>query len=317
MPIVRDIPERRSVASFISYAQNYEDVVLWRALQHVTEGFYVDCGAYHPRSESVTKAFYDRGWRGINIEAVPALLDEFIANRPRDINLAVALSDSSNGTDFHEFIDTGLSTMMPDIARSHVDAGFPVRSLKIPTRRLSDVLQEAAPNEIHFLKIDVEGAEYLVLGGTDFSRFRPWIVLVEATKPLTSESSSSDWESILLDCDYQFAYFDGLNRFYVAREHADLAAKLAVPPNVFDDFVQDRHLQELQHELGALRRSLSWRLTAPLRSGKAACVDVFREMKRLSGAASRRWRFSKWVLFGSYTFKRDRDFRTARPISSS
>jgi hypothetical protein len=30
---------------FISYAQNYEDVILWRALRHVEKGFYVDVGA--------------------------------------------------------------------------------------------------------------------------------------------------------------------------------------------------------------------------------------------------------------------------------
>ena len=29
----------------ISYAQNFEDVMLWRALQHVGTGYYVDIGA--------------------------------------------------------------------------------------------------------------------------------------------------------------------------------------------------------------------------------------------------------------------------------
>ena len=56
--------------TFISYAQNYEDVMLWRALQHVENGFYVDVGANDPTVDSVTKAFYDRGWRGLNIEPV-------------------------------------------------------------------------------------------------------------------------------------------------------------------------------------------------------------------------------------------------------
>ena len=27
---------------FISYAQNFEDVMLWRALKHVEKGFYID-----------------------------------------------------------------------------------------------------------------------------------------------------------------------------------------------------------------------------------------------------------------------------------
>ena len=33
---------------FISFAQNLEDVVLYRALSDVTHGFYVDVGANSP-----------------------------------------------------------------------------------------------------------------------------------------------------------------------------------------------------------------------------------------------------------------------------
>ena len=44
---------------FISYAQNFEDVILWRALNHVENGFYVDVGAMDPTEHSVTKAFYN------------------------------------------------------------------------------------------------------------------------------------------------------------------------------------------------------------------------------------------------------------------
>jgi lipopolysaccharide transport system ATP-binding protein len=57
---------------FISYAQNNEDVLLWRALGHVQDGFYIDVGANDPVEHSVTRAFYDAGWHGINIEPLPA-----------------------------------------------------------------------------------------------------------------------------------------------------------------------------------------------------------------------------------------------------
>lgn len=58
--------------TFISYAQNYEDVMLHRALKGVEKGFYIDVGANDPVQYSVTKAFYERGWRGINIEPIDA-----------------------------------------------------------------------------------------------------------------------------------------------------------------------------------------------------------------------------------------------------
>ena len=51
--------------SFVSYAQNFEDVMLWRALKHIDCGFYIDVGAQDPVIDSVTKSFYDHGWRGV------------------------------------------------------------------------------------------------------------------------------------------------------------------------------------------------------------------------------------------------------------
>ncbi len=57
--------------TFISYAQNFEDVMLWRALKHVENGFYVDVGAQDPVVDSVSLAFYEHGWRGVHIEPTP------------------------------------------------------------------------------------------------------------------------------------------------------------------------------------------------------------------------------------------------------
>ena len=122
----RKIPMNR----FVSYAQNFEDVILWRALKHVDRGFYVDCGAYHPTRQSVTKTFYDRGWRGINIEPIPSLLQEFVVQRPLDDNLAIAISDGSDGAEFYEIAGTGLSTLFHTIAQQHTKAGLSTRVIK-------------------------------------------------------------------------------------------------------------------------------------------------------------------------------------------
>jgi len=261
------------VDPFTSFAQNYEDVILWRALKQVKDGFYVDCGAYSPTSHSVTKAFYDRGWRGINIEPVPHLLRSFEGERPGDINLNVALSDHAGGATFYEIADTGLSTFSLETMRQHVEAGFVARNITVRTASLSEILAQHAAQEIHFLKIDVEGAERLVLEGLDLESFRPWIVLVEAVRPRTQEPTHLDWEPLLLSQGYDFAYFDGLNRFYVAHEHRDLGATLALPPSIFDNFVLIDHVNDLNDarlELAAMRASSSWRVTAPLRAAMRA-----------------------------------------------
>ncbi len=96
--------------SFLSYAQNFEDVMLWRALGHVDDGLYVDVGAQHPRIDSVSRAFYERGWRGVHVEPVPAFADLLRADRPDETVLQVALAEREGSLTLNVFADTGLST---------------------------------------------------------------------------------------------------------------------------------------------------------------------------------------------------------------
>jgi FkbM family methyltransferase len=225
--------------SFISYAQNYEDVMLYRALKGVERGFYIDVGAMDPLVDSVTKAFYERGWRGINIEPVRHWFERLEADRPEDINLNVAISDKNGFSQIFDLPETGLSTYNKDLAKDHlIKHGFQSKAVMVPTMTLDEVIKKASHQEIHFLKIDVEGAEKKVLASINLKISHPWIILVEATKPDSQEQNYETWEYLLTEAGYKFVYFDGLNRFYVQKERDDLASVLSTPPNVFDSFVR-------------------------------------------------------------------------------
>ena len=229
---------------FISYAQNYEDVILWRALRDVEQGFYVDVGAADPRDDSVTNAFYERGWSGINIEPLDEYFARLVQARPRDTNLKLAVGREAAVRALHAFPGTGLSTLDGEIGARHQAAGFSGSELLVPVLTLTKILEDCAPAAIHFLKIDVEGTEAEVLEGLNLERFRPWVIVIEATAPnfvtevLSSSRSTGNWEHLIIDHGYGFAYFDGLNCFYVADEVAALKERMAMPPNVFDDFVR-------------------------------------------------------------------------------
>ena len=205
--------------TFVSYAQNFEDVLLWRALRQVGRGFYIDVGAAHPDINSVTRAFYDRGWSGINIEPVAAYAQRLEMARPQDVTLRLALGESSGQAPFFTVPGTGLSTLESGVAQDYRNQGFTVEEGSVAIETLAAICRRHAPTEIHFLKVDVEGAERAVLAGADFDKVRPWIILVEATRPMSTEETYATWEPLLLQANYHFAWFDGLNRFYIADEH--------------------------------------------------------------------------------------------------
>ncbi len=222
--------------SFISYAQNLEDVVLWKALKNVENGFYIDVGANDPIIDSVTRSFYNQGWRGINIEPVRGHFNELVADRPQDINLNCALNESAGELEIWECDIRGWATLDREVAQAHEADGHKGEWHNVTVRTLADVCAEFQPENIHFLKVDVEGVELSVLKGNDWNKYRPWVVVVESTFPNTQIETHSEMEAFLVEKNYLFAYADGLNRFYVSAEHKGFLASLKYPPNVFDDY---------------------------------------------------------------------------------
>ncbi|HHW4678074.1 MAG TPA: FkbM family methyltransferase [Xylella sp.] len=220
----------------ISYAQNFEDVMLWRALKYVDRGCYIDIGAQSPDIHSMSKLFYEHGWRGIHIEPVQAYADALRMCRPDELVLQVAVSDLAGVMPFFDIADSGLSTSEPDIADTHRASGFVVRDVTVAAITLDAVLEHVHGREVHWLKIDVEGSEARVLRSWVVSSVRPWILVIEATRPMTIEPTHTQWENAVLDKGYLFAYFDGLNRFYVSEHHRELITAFVCPPNVFDGF---------------------------------------------------------------------------------
>jgi FkbM family methyltransferase len=222
----------------ISYAQNGEDVLLERLFRDVPAGTYIDVGANDPIDFSVTKHFYDRGWRGINIEPGPAAYARLCAARPRDRNLNVGLGEVEGVLTFHELPHRSMfSTFCAEQAAVYWETDEQVAERPVRVSTLAQVCEQYVDGAIHFLSIDVEGYEQKVLQGADWSRWRPAVVLVESTKPNTKIPSHQPWEALLLRAGYQFAYFDGLNRFYVRAESPELLEGFRAPVNICDNYV--------------------------------------------------------------------------------
>jgi FkbM family methyltransferase len=217
-----------------SYAQNFEDVLLWRALGHVPQGRYLDIGAQDPENDSVSLAFYEQGWRGIHVEPTPTYAQKIRQQRPDETVIEAAVASSGGPIRFFEIAETGLSTGVGGIAEQHQREGFANHETLVPTVRLSGLLDQA--DLFHWMKIDVEGMEGDVLASWDDHPARPWIVIVEATLPNSQEESDGLWRHELEGRQYTEVHFDGLSRYFLHETQGDLAKAFRTPPNVFDAF---------------------------------------------------------------------------------
>jgi FkbM family methyltransferase len=209
----------------ISYAQNREDIVLGAFFSDVDKGVYVDVGANHPLYHSVTKRFYDAGWRGINYEPNPKLYEQMAEHRKKDVNVMQGLGESPGELElrvFHsrdglEGISTFSESMKQDYTSRTTEDSKDYSDIRVPVVTLAESLESLHVSHIHFLKVDVEGYEYEVLSGNDWKKFRPELVCIE------SNHMMRDWRPILEEADYKKVFNDGLNDYYLAKEAGERA----------------------------------------------------------------------------------------------
>jgi FkbM family methyltransferase len=256
---------------FVSYAPNFEDVLLHRVFGGQETGFYVDIGAYHPVIGSVTKAFYDRGWCGINIEP-GSVFAELAGARPRDVNLQIAVGDRAGEI---AFIENEANRGTSHVAKDETEIGA---RRTVPCDTLEAIVQAYSGNRpLDFVKIYVEGAEAAIVRSTNWRRLRPRVLLLEATLPWSNTLCNQEWEPVLLEQGYVRAYFDGINCFYIPEEEvAVLLRHFQVPVNMLD--------RAIRHDDGAARTAFNdqqqeiARLVGELAVARTALANQHKEM---------------------------------------
>jgi FkbM family methyltransferase len=207
------------------YGQFYEDYVLSVVFSDVQSGFYVDVGANDPDNFNMTRYFYERGWRGVNIEPNVGRYRDIVKARPRDSNYNYGIASVEGTMTFYQAArdQDGLSSFdKENVERLKRERHMEFSEVSVQVTTLSKVLAMAALPKIDFMSIDVEGFEKQAIESLDFSRYKPDVLVIEATQPFTDTPSYFGWEEMLLKNHYLFAMFDGLNRYYVHKDRADL-----------------------------------------------------------------------------------------------
>lgn len=193
----------------VSWSQEGEDIILARLFEGQRHGFYVDIGAHHPLRFSNTHLFYRRGWRGINVDALPGSMKPFRRSRARDINLEIGVAAKKGVLEFHTFDEPALNTFSHDIAFDKV-RGTPLSSRKgrrqpVKVVPLLSILERYLPEgqRIDFLSVDAEGLDYEILASNDWRRFRPRVVLAELFGSGLDEIAQSNVGQLMREVGYR------------------------------------------------------------------------------------------------------------------
>ncbi len=296
----------------VSFAQNAEDVRVWRAFSDRPSQAgltYVDVGANEPRHLSITASLSDLGWSGLLIEADPDLAEQLRVHRPADTVVQMAAADGPGELVFFRVPGTGLGTLDEGEAAAARARGFEVEQVRVATDSIDAIMQAHGLRDVHFMSVDVEGAESVVLQGLSLSIVRPWVLCVEAVLPGTTTPSHQEWEPRILERDYRYVAFDGVNRWYVAGEHADLAEAVAIPFNAVDagehgwvlaDEAEQRRAADRAAIGGAVRRAWQRELILNDIRGEVPKEEYEKQIAELRAAliqveGSRTWKYSRKV----------------------
>ena len=180
---IKELLHSKYLFSNISYSQEGEDLILQRLFGNKNDGFFIDIGAHHPTRFSNTYLFYLKGWRGINIDAMPGSMKLFNRIRSEDINIECPISDVEEELTYYIFNEPALNTFSAEEVKKKdgVENFKVIRTEKLRTKKLANVLAEYLPNVngIDFISIDVEGLDLRVLKSIDWNLIKPKIILIE------------------------------------------------------------------------------------------------------------------------------------------
>lgn len=144
-------------------------------------GFFVDVGAHDGISINNTLYFEKyNNWTGINIEPIKSVYDRLIANRPTNINLNLAVCNNDGTTEF--YCNVGYTEMISGIKdnfdQRHLNRlmnenqqqGSTTELITVNTKKLETIFDENNVKRVHYLSIDVEGAEFEVIKSINFDK---------------------------------------------------------------------------------------------------------------------------------------------------
>ncbi len=205
-----------------TYAQHGDDLAILNIFGclRIKQPSYIDIGAHHPFRLSNTALLYQRGSRGINVEANPDLIEEFERLRPEDTNVCAAVvgSPRSGSVTLNRVgpnTTSGLNSLLPVPGHSLHD------QVEVPACTADELVDKFADGcWPDLLSIDAEGMDIEILSSIDYVRGGPKVVCAEAVSP--GGDSCDELRNLMLVHGYTVHSFAGSNMMFVRTNLMDM-----------------------------------------------------------------------------------------------
>ena len=158
----------------ISWSQGGEDLSILSLFPFAEMGNYIDIGCHHPSRYSNTRHLYQRGWRGVNVDADENLVRVFFSERLEDINICAAV-----GSETEYVLNVFDEQLVSTVDSSRVAYEISIGRKKVSERKIRGITLRSIIDK-HFrdervtvLLIDIEGSDYDALNSIDFDSLEP------------------------------------------------------------------------------------------------------------------------------------------------
>lgn len=202
----------------LSYSQSGEDMILDTIFCNTKKGFYVDIGANNPFNNSNTHYFYKKGWRGVNIDALPGSMKCFNKHRRHDVNIEAAISDDETELIYYMYSSSFYNTFSARVNEKLKTITQLIGEKRIKTIKLSEVFDSLDIKNIDFMSVDVEGMDFNVLQSNNWNKYRPKVVITEYFSKDIDLLSKDDVYHFLIDAGYRFLCNSPTNAFYIEND---------------------------------------------------------------------------------------------------
>ena len=212
-PLVRSPSLYLDLKDFVGLEKFYSQLgqdkwILGKVYPGVTDGFFVDIGAWDAEIDSNTKALEGRGWKGICVEPFPRnwnertcqLFQEVVYSKKGEV-VRFRQADILGGIDEH------IGHHKAEVASSPI--------VELTTTTIGDVLDRAkAPKFIHYISIDTEGSEFEILKALPFSEYTVGAFSIEHN---SEEPKRQQIRTLLEAHGYRFARVQLVDDWYLLK----------------------------------------------------------------------------------------------------